>query len=83
IEARAIVHTVDVELVQESAAESIEISEQALASADAALEGLETRWVGMVVALVVILITIVALVLIKRELDRDLEARRARKRTGV
>jgi bacteriorhodopsin len=67
--------------VQENAQESIGLSEQALAGATGALEELETRWVGMVVALVVILITIVALVLIKREIDRDLEARRAHKRT--
>ena len=32
----------------------------------------------MIVALAVILVTIVALVLIKRELDRDLEAQRGR-----
>jgi hypothetical protein len=30
----------------------------------------------------VVLVTVLALVLIKRELDRDLEARRAQKRQG-
>jgi ABC-type dipeptide/oligopeptide/nickel transport system permease subunit len=56
----------------------MEISALALAGAEAALEDLQTRWVGMVVALVVILITVVALALIKRQLDRELEVRRAR-----
>jgi hypothetical protein len=77
IEARAMQHTVDVALVQENASESMEISALALAGAEAGLEDLQTRWVGMVVALAVILITIIALVLIKRQLDRQLEARRA------
>jgi hypothetical protein len=78
IEARAMQHTVDVAFVQENANESMEISALALAGAEAALEDLQTRWVGMVVALVVILITVVALALIKRQLDRELEVRRAR-----
>ncbi|NIV39821.1 MAG: hypothetical protein GWN58_63555, partial [Anaerolineae bacterium] len=44
------------------------------------LAELDTRRLGMIVALVVIFITIVALVFVKRELDRDLEAKRARRR---
>ncbi len=37
----------------------------------------------MIVALAIILVTIVALVLIKLGLDRDLEAKRAQKRSEV
>jgi len=80
IEAKALQHNVDIEQVQAKANESLELSQQALASTQEALKGLDTRRLGMIVALVVILITIVALVLIKIELDRDLEARRARQR---
>jgi CO dehydrogenase/acetyl-CoA synthase beta subunit len=79
IESRALQHTVDLEEVQAKAQESLELSNQARASAEEALRGLDTRKLGMIIALGVILITIVALVLIKRQLDRDLEARRARR----
>ena len=41
------------------------------------MQELDTRRLGMIIALGVILVTIVALVLIKRQLDRDLEAERA------
>jgi hypothetical protein len=80
IESRALQHTVDLEQIQAKTEESLALSQQAKESADQALEDLDTRYVGMLVALAVILITIVALVLIKRELDKDLEAQRARKR---
>ena len=80
IESRALQHTVNLTDIEAKAQESLEISIQAKASAEEALEGLDTRRLGMIVALAVILITIAALVLIKRELDRDLEARRARRR---
>ncbi|MGD8463247.1 MAG: cytochrome c3 family protein [Anaerolineae bacterium] len=80
IESRALQHTVVLEDIQAKAEESIELSQQAQNSAEEALRELDTRYVGMGVAVVVILVTIVALVLIKRELDRELEARRARKR---
>jgi hypothetical protein len=80
IESRALQHTVDLEQIKAKAAESSEISLQAQASAEAALKEIDTRRLGMIVALAVILVTIVALVLIKRELDRDLEAKRARRR---
>ena len=79
IESRALQHTVNEEEVQAKAQESLELSNQAQASAEEALRGLDTRRLGMIVALAVILITVVALVLIKRELDRDLEAKRARR----
>jgi hypothetical protein len=81
IESRALQHTVDLEQIQVKADESIALSQQAKESADEALEDLDTRYVGMIVALVVILITIVALVLIKRGLDRDLDAQRAHRRS--
>ena len=79
IEARAIQHAVSVDLVQENTQASIEISAQALESANAALDDLQTRWIGMIVVIAVVLVTVVALWLIKRELDRELEARRARR----
>jgi hypothetical protein len=78
IESRALQHTVNLEDVEAKAEESLELSQQAQASAEEALRDIDTRRLGMIVALVVILVTIVALVLIKRALDRDLEARRAR-----
>jgi hypothetical protein len=79
IESRALQHTVDLEQVQGKAQESLEISSQAQESAEAALKDINTRRLGMIVALAVILVTIVALVLIKLELDRDLESQRARR----
>jgi len=80
IESRALQHTVDLEQVETKAEESLTLSQQAQASAEEALAGLDTRRLGMIVALAVILVTIVALVLIKLELDRDLEAKRSRHR---
>jgi hypothetical protein len=80
IESRALQHTVNLVDIEAKAEESLELSLQARASAEEALEGLDTRRLGMIVALAVILVTIIALVLIKRELDRDLEAERARRR---
>ena len=80
IEAKALQHTVNLADVQAKTEESIAISQQARASAEEALRGLDTRRWGMIIALGVILVTVVALVLIKRELDRDLEAKRARSR---
>lgn len=83
IESRALQHTVSLEQIQAKAEESLALSQQAQASAEEALKGLDTRRLGMIIALAVILVTIVALVLIKRELDRDLEAQRARKRRST
>ena len=80
IESRALQHTVDREQIEAKAEESLTLSEQARASAEEALAELDTRRLGMIVSLAVILVTILALVLIKRELDRDLEAKRARQR---
>jgi hypothetical protein len=81
VESRALQHSVIVEEIQAKAEESRELSNQAQASAEDALQGLDTRRLGMIIALAFILITVVALVLIKRELDRDLEAKRARRRS--
>ncbi|MFN2184238.1 MAG: hypothetical protein ACK2UU_09620, partial [Anaerolineae bacterium] len=80
IESRALQHTVDQEQVEAKAEESLTLSQQAKESAEDALAELDTRRLGMIVSLAVILVTILALVLIKRELDRDLEAKRARQR---
>ena len=80
IESRAIQPTVNRSDIEVKAADSLELSQTAQASAQEALDGLNTRRLGMIIAVVVILITIVALFLIKRELDRDLEAKRARQR---
>jgi hypothetical protein len=79
IESRALQHTVNLADVEAKAEESLALSQQAQASADAGLEGLQTRRLGMIIALAIILVTIVALFLIRRELDRDLEAQRARR----
>jgi len=83
VEARALQHTVNVAEIQAKAKESVDLSQQAQASAEAALRDIGTRRVGMVVALAVILVTVAALVLIKRELDHDLEAKRARNRSST
>jgi hypothetical protein len=80
IESRALQHTVNQADVEAKAEESLVLSQQVQASAEAALKELDTRRLGMVVALAFILFTVVALVLIKRELDRNLEAQRARRR---
>ena len=83
IESRAMQHTANVEEIQAKAGESLEISQQAQQSVEEALKGLETRRIGMIVAVGVILITVAALILIKLELDRDLEAERARRRNQM
>ena len=81
IESQALQHNVDLGQVQAKAEEALELSDQARESAEESLEELDTRYQGMIVALAVIVVTIVALVLIKLGLDRDLEARRAQQRT--
>jgi hypothetical protein len=83
IEARAQQHTVNLADIQAKTEESKKISDQARTSAEEAVKGLNTRYVGMAVALGVILVTVIALVLIKRELDRNLEAQRARRRRSL
>jgi len=80
IESRALQHTVSLEEVRAKAEESLILSQEATASAEAALRELDTRRLGMLIALGFIVLTIVALVLIKRQLDRDLEAERGHPR---
>jgi hypothetical protein len=81
IESRALQHTVNLDDVQAKAEESMALSQQAQTSAEEALRDIDTRRLAMVIALAVIVVAIVALVLVKRQLDRDLEAERARRRT--
>ena len=77
IESRALQHTVNLAEVQAKAEESLSLSQQAQASAETALGELDTRRLGMVIAIGVIIVAIVALILVKRQLDRDLERERA------
>lgn len=83
IESRALQHNVDLAEIKAKADESLALSTEALASAESALREIDTRRLGMAIALGVILITIFALILIKRQLDRDLEAKRARESKGA
>jgi hypothetical protein len=80
VESQALQHTVDEAQIKAKTDESVGLSQQAQTAAEDALAGLDTRRVLLYVALAVILVTVVALILIKRELDRNLEARRARQR---
>jgi hypothetical protein len=80
VESQALQHTVNVGEIEAKAKESVDLSQAAQVSAEALLKDLGTRYVWMVVALAAILLTIVALVLVKRALDRDLEEQRARQR---
>ncbi len=82
IESRALQHNVRLEEVETKAEESLEASQQVQSAAREKLEELDTRRLAMVIVLAVILVTVVALVLIKRELDRELEARRAQQQSG-
>ena len=77
---QALQHNVSLADIQAMAEESLVISRQVQASVEEAIRGLDTRRLGMVIAVVAILATVVALVVIKRGLDRDLEAERARSR---
>jgi hypothetical protein len=78
IEARASQHTVSVADLQAKAKESADLSQQAQESAEAALKDIGTRRIGMYAALAVMLLVVVSLILVKRDLDRRLEAERAR-----
>jgi predicted CXXCH cytochrome family protein len=79
IEAAALQHTVNVTDIQAKAKESADLSQQAQAAAQTAVKEVGTRYVGMYISVVVLLLIVVCLALIKRELDRDLQARRARR----
>lgn len=74
ITARAAQHTLDLDTVTDRSADAHTIAEEVKASADAAVAESIFRRQAMVVAIAVIVLTIVALFLLKRELDRQLEA---------
>jgi len=83
IESRALQHTVNKEEVEAKAQESLALSQEAQDSAEAALKDLDTRRLAMIIALAVIVVTIVALILIKLQVDRDLEEERAQRHSGA
>jgi len=74
ITARAAQHTLDIAMVREQADNARTIADEVKAGADAAVAESVFRRQAMVVAVAVIGLTIVALYLLKRELDRQLEA---------
>jgi hypothetical protein len=74
ITARAAQHTLNVNTVQEHGGNARVIAEEVETSADAAVAESIFRRQAMVVAVAVIGLTIVALYLLKRELDRQLDA---------
>jgi hypothetical protein len=74
ITARAAQHTLDITTVRERSDDARAIAEEVKASADAAVAESIFRRQAMIVAVAAIGLTIVALFLLKRELDRRLEA---------
>jgi hypothetical protein len=74
ITARAAQHTLDITTVRERSDDARAIADEVKASADAAVAESIFRRQAMVVAVAAIGLTIVALFLLKRELDRRLEA---------
>jgi hypothetical protein len=74
ITARAAQHTLDIAMVREQADNARTVADEVKAGADAAVAESVFRRQAMVVAVAVIGLTIVALYLLKRELDRRLEA---------
>jgi hypothetical protein len=74
ITARAAQHTLDLATVEVESTDAYAIAEEVKASADAAVAESIFRRQAMVVAIAVIILTIVALYLLKRELDRQLDA---------
>jgi hypothetical protein len=74
ITARAAQHTLDLTTVRDQADNALTIADEVKAGADAAVAQSVFRRQAMVVAVAVIGLTIVALYLLKRELDRQLEA---------
>lgn len=83
IEAQALQHAVNVADIQAKAKQSIDLSQQATTSAQAALSGINARRIGMVITVIVILVVVLLLILVKRELDRELAARRRQKEGGA
>lgn len=78
VQVQALQHTVDVDAIRAKAQEAVEGSQKALEGALAALQEMRVRRIAMVISLVIIGLTVLALYYIKRELDRELEERRAR-----
>jgi hypothetical protein len=74
ITARAAQHTVDIDTVNEHADDALVIAEEVKADAEAAVAESIFRRQAMIVAVVAIGLIIVALYLLKRELDRRLDA---------
>jgi hypothetical protein len=74
ITARAAQHTLDLTTVRDQADNARTVADEVKAGADAAVAQSIFRRQAMVVAVAVIGLTIVALYLLKRELDRKLEA---------
>jgi hypothetical protein len=74
ITARAAQHTLDVATVREQADDALAIADEVTDSAEAAVAESVFRRQAMIVAVAAIGLTIVALYLLKRELDRRLEA---------
>ncbi len=73
ITARAAQHTLDVATVRDQAGDAREIADEVTGSADAAVAESIFRRQAMIVAIAIIALIIVALYLLKRELDRQLD----------
>ena len=74
ITARAAQHALDLEAVNERSEKAQTIAQEVKAGAEAAVAESVFRRQAMIIAVVIIIITIVPLYLLKRELDRRLEA---------
>ena len=74
VTARAAQHTLDMEIVSQRAEDARATAEEIKIEAQAAISANIFRRRAMVIAVAVIILTIVALYLLKRELDRRLEA---------
>jgi hypothetical protein len=74
ITARAAQHTLDLATVSEQADDALVVADEVTDSADAAVAESVFRRQAMIVAVAAIGLTIVALYLLKRELDRQLDS---------
>jgi 3-polyprenyl-4-hydroxybenzoate decarboxylase len=74
VTARAAQHTLDMEVVSKRADEARATAEEVQTDAEAAIAANIFRRRAMVIAVAVIALTIVALYMLKRELDHQLEA---------
>ena len=75
VTARAAQHTLDAEQAAKLSGQAKEAADQAKAGAEAAVEATVMRRRAMIIAIAAIAITIVALYMLKRVLDRRLEAK--------